>query len=70
MSINKIDVKVNNKGQTIIKFDYGAPILSNELKGGIEKTYGYLIMNQDALDTLIYMNLKGPQIDTISFFLF
>ena len=35
MSTNKIDVKVNNKGQTIIKFDYGAPILSNELKGGI-----------------------------------
>ena len=27
-------------------------------------------MNQDALDTLIYMNLKGPQSDTISFFLF
>ena len=34
------------------------------------KTYGYLIMNQDALDTLIYMNLKGPQSDTISNFLF
>ena len=36
----------------------------------LAKTYGYLIMNQDALDTLIYMNLKGPQSDTISFFLF
>ena len=34
------------------------------------KTYGYLIMNQDALDTLIYMNLKGPLNDTISYFLF
>ena len=34
------------------------------------KTYGYLIMNKDALDTLIYMNLKGPQSDTISNFLF
>ena len=34
------------------------------------KTYGYLVMNQDALDTLIYMNLKGPLNDTISFFLF
>jgi hypothetical protein len=27
-------------------------------------------MNQDALDTIIYMNLKGPQNDTISYFLF
>ena len=34
------------------------------------KTYGYLVMNQDALDTLIYMNLKGPLNDTISYFLF
>ena len=34
------------------------------------KTYGYLDMNQDALDTLIYMNLKGPLNDTISYFLF
>ena len=34
------------------------------------KTYGYLVMNKDALDTLIYMNLKGPQSDTISNFLF
>ena len=34
------------------------------------KTYGYLSMNQDALDTLIYMNLKGAQSDTISNFLF
>ena len=32
---NKIDVKKNNKGQTILSFDYGAPILSGELKGGI-----------------------------------
>ena len=36
----------------------------------LAKTYGYLIMNQDALDTIIYMNLKGPQNDTISYFLF
>ena len=34
------------------------------------KTYGYLAMNDDALDTLIYMNLKGAQSDTISNFLF
>ena len=34
------------------------------------KTYGHLLLNEDALDTLIYMNLKGPQKDTISFFLF
>ena len=36
----------------------------------LAKTYGELILNDDALDTLIYMNLKGPQKDTISFFLF
>ena len=36
----------------------------------LAKTYGHLILNEDALDTLIYMNLKGPQKDTISFFLF
>ena len=24
----------------------------------LAKTYGYLVMNQDALDTIIYMNLK------------
>lgn len=36
----------------------------------LAKTYGYLVMNQDALDTIIYMNLKGAQSDTISFFLF
>ena len=36
----------------------------------LAKTYGYLVMNDDALDTLIYMNLKGPQNDTISYFLF
>ena len=34
------------------------------------KTYGHLLLNEDALDTLIYMNLKGPQKDTVSFFLF
>ena len=32
---NKINVKKNNKGQTIVSFDYGAPILAKELKGGI-----------------------------------
>ena len=36
----------------------------------LAKTYGHLLLNEDALDTLIYMNLKGPQKDTISFFLF
>ena len=36
----------------------------------LAKTYGHLILNDDALDTLFYMNLKGPQKDTISFFLF
>ena len=34
------------------------------------KTYGHLLLNENALDTLIYMNLKGPQKDTVSFFLF
>ena len=36
----------------------------------LAKTYGHIVLNEDALDTLIYMNLKGPQKDTISFFLF
>ena len=36
----------------------------------LAKTYGHLLLNEDALDTLIYMNLKGPQKETISFFLF
>ena len=36
----------------------------------LAKTYAYILLNEDALDTLIYMNLKGPQKDTISFFLF
>ena len=36
----------------------------------LAKTYSHIILNEDALDTLIYMNLKGPQKDTISFFLF
>ena len=36
----------------------------------LAKNYGYLLLNENALDTLIYMNLKGPQKDTISFFLF
>ena len=36
----------------------------------LAKTYGYLVMNEDSLDTLIYMNLKGPQNDTVSYFLF
>ena len=36
----------------------------------LAKTYGHLLLNEDALDTLIYMSLKGPQKETISFFLF
>ena len=36
----------------------------------LAKTYSHLVMNEEALDTLIYMNLKGPQVDTISAFLF
>ena len=36
----------------------------------LAKTYSHIILNEDALDTLIYMNLKGPQKDTIAFFLF
>ena len=32
---NKLDVRKNGLGQTIIIFDYGAPIMAGELKGGI-----------------------------------
>ena len=32
---NKINVKKNKNGQTVLSFDYGSPILSKELKGGI-----------------------------------
>ena len=32
---NKIDVKKNEYGQTILTFDYGAPIMAGEPKGGI-----------------------------------
>ena len=36
----------------------------------LAKTYGHILLNEDASNTLVYMNLKGPQKDTISFFLF
>ena len=36
----------------------------------LAKTFGHILLNEDASNTLVYMNLKGPQKDTISFFLF
>ena len=32
---NKLSVRKNEYGQTVLTFDYGAPIIAGELKGGI-----------------------------------
>ena len=36
----------------------------------LAKTYGHLNLYPDALDIMKYMNLKGPQYETVSYFIF
>ena len=67
---NKIDVSLALILMSMNIFSRNKSPYNYDISYYLAKTYAYLVMSGDALDTLIYMNLKGPQAESVSYFLF
>ena len=68
--VKKIDNNLSSMLLFINLFSHQKSPYNYDISIYLAKTYGHICLYPDALDIMKYMNLKGPQYETVSYFIF